>query len=54
MSATHTIDHTATRASGQGQTRAWADRDRVLDWLAVGLPALLGLGLCLYELTTRS
>jgi mannosyltransferase len=30
------------------------DRDRVLDWLAVAVPTLLALGLCLYDLSTRS
>jgi mannosyltransferase len=34
--------------------RIRAPHARELDWLAVGLPALLAVGLCLYELTTRS
>jgi hypothetical protein len=57
MTATDTI--AASRASTQApsapapRTRG-IDRERTLNWLAVGLPTLVALGLCLYDLTTRS
>lgn len=39
---------------GHGVGLLRGDRGRVLDWLAVGLPALLAFGLCLYDLSARS
>jgi 4-amino-4-deoxy-L-arabinose transferase-like glycosyltransferase len=57
MAATDTIDtkraRTPTGRAAAAHTR-WSDRKQVLDGLAVGLPSLLALALCLYELTTRS
>ncbi len=54
MSATDTLrgETAATATSDRPGVRA--RREIWLNCLAVGLPALLALGLCLYELTTRS
>src|SRR5437588_4831891 len=57
MSATDTLGtHVAParmgRERGGGPRRA--ARERILDGLVVGLPTLLGLALCLYQLTSRS
>jgi mannosyltransferase len=58
MSVTDTLQsglrHPAGRPEGSRRAVGWAERARLLDWLAVAVPTLLALGLCLYDLTTRS
>src|SRR5579884_3114784 len=57
MAATDTVER---ESAGARARRASAprvhsrERERVLDGLTVVLPTLLAIGLCLYELTTRS
>src|SRR5579862_3908190 len=57
MATTSTLETELARPPLRGSrtvaTRG-PERERVLNLLAVALPALLGLGLCLYQLTTRS
>src|SRR5271165_3479270 len=57
MAATETIGDDVARPSvrrSHGGGARGLERERVLDALTVGLPTVLALGLCLYELTTRS
>ena len=57
MSATDTVHADVARSPERHTTAIHARngrRDRALSLLAVGLPTLLGLALCLFDLTTRS
>jgi hypothetical protein len=54
MAATGTLRATSLPDPLSGRDRTRTRREGVLNWLAVGLPSLLALALCLYELTTRS
>jgi Dolichyl-phosphate-mannose-protein mannosyltransferase len=57
VSATDTLESGLDRAAlrpASGLRVPGRDRERVLDWLAVGLPTLLALALCVFDLTTRS
>jgi mannosyltransferase len=55
MSVTDTLRTDLPPESAVGRNEPpRARRETRLDWLAVGLPTALALGLCLYQLTTRS
>jgi mannosyltransferase len=54
MTVADTLPGGAGSAAATGDPRVGARREAWLDRLAVGAPALLALGLCLYELSTRS
>jgi mannosyltransferase len=57
MGATETVDvgpGTAPSGRTRGTRLDGVDRERWLSALAVALPSLLAVGLCLYDLTTRS
>jgi mannosyltransferase len=54
MGVTSTLRSDPTAAAHGHDDGNRPPRDRRLDWLVVGLPALIALALCLYEMTTRS
>ncbi len=57
MTATNTVETELTEPRPHDSSRdrtLRSDRERAVNLLAIALPTLLALGLCLYELTTRS